>query len=251
VDPAARAAAPAGDEASGTGEGERVRPSAQPLTHARELRDNCREEGPDDTAGRQQLPEKEAPVSGRPVRAKQDPQLRSHISFDQVVKGAGSERMPSAENGRLKEDEMAVSDQLTSMAARAKEAEDRAAAADGKAKADLERDVENARTSAQAQADKLRETADAKKGELSGSWNDMQQSWDQHIEKVRSDIETRRGEHDVARAQRKAENAEDDAVFAVDYAYAAIVQAEYSALDASRARMEADELAAGSTSSGA
>src|SRR6478736_6104912 len=59
---------------------------------------------------------------------------------------------------------MAVSDQLTKLAARAKEAEDRAAAAQGKARADLELDVETARTSAQAQADKLRAAADAKKG---------------------------------------------------------------------------------------
>ena len=88
---------------------------------------------------------------------------------------------------------MAVSDQLTKLAARAKEAEDRAAAAQGKARADLERDVENARTSAQAQADKLRATADAKKGKLSVWWHDVQRSWDEHIERIRSDIEEQAG----------------------------------------------------------
>jgi hypothetical protein len=143
---------------------------------------------------------------------------------------------------------MAVSDQLTKLAARAKEAEDRAAAAQGKARADLERDVENARTSAQAQADKLRATVDAKKGKLSVWWNDLQRSWDEHIEKIRSDIEERRAEHDVDRAQKRAENAEDDAAFAIDYAYAAIDEAEYAVLDASLARMEADELAEAPTS---
>jgi hypothetical protein len=143
---------------------------------------------------------------------------------------------------------MAVSDQLTQLAARAKEAEDRAAAAQGKARADLERDVENARTSAQAQADKLRATVDAKKGKLSVWWNDLQRSWDEHIEKIRSDIEERRAEHDVDRAQKRAENAEDDAAFAIDYAYAAIEEAEYAVLDASLARMEADELAEAPTS---
>jgi len=45
---------------------------------------------------------------------------------------------------------MALSDQLTGLAARAKEAEERAAAAQGKAKADLQADVETARASAQA-----------------------------------------------------------------------------------------------------
>ena len=84
---------------------------------------------------------------------------------------------------------MAVSDQLTKLAARAKEAEDRAAAAQGKGRADLERDVENARTSAQEQADKLRATADAKKGKLSVWWHDVQRSWDEHIEKIQPYVE--------------------------------------------------------------
>ena len=44
---------------------------------------------------------------------------------------------------------MALSDQLTQLAARAKEAEDRAAAVQGKAKADVQADVEKARASAQ------------------------------------------------------------------------------------------------------
>jgi hypothetical protein len=43
-----------------------------------------------------------------------------------------------------REVDMALSDQLTGLAARAKEAEDRAAAAQGKAKADLQADVETA-----------------------------------------------------------------------------------------------------------
>ena len=41
---------------------------------------------------------------------------------------------------------------------------------------------------------------------------------------------------------------EKDASFAVDYAYAAIEEAEYAVLDARLARMNADDLAAGSTS---
>jgi hypothetical protein len=44
-------------------------------------------------------------------------------------------------------------------------------------------------------------------------------------------------------AQRTADGAEADADFAVDYALAAIEEAEYAVLDATLARMEADELA--------
>jgi predicted nucleic acid-binding Zn-ribbon protein len=63
---------------------------------------------------------------------------------------------------------VALSDQLTELAARAKDVEDRAAAAQSKAKADLEQDVADARASAQAQAKKLRESAEERKGEALG-----------------------------------------------------------------------------------
>ena len=141
---------------------------------------------------------------------------------------------------------MAVSDQLTKLAARAKEAEDRAAAAQGKAKADLERDVETARISAQEQAEKLCKSADAGKDKLSVWWNDLQRSWDEHLAKIRDDVDRSRAEHDVDRAARRAERAENDALFAIDFAYAAIEEAEYAVLDADLARMEADQLATGS-----
>ena len=52
---------------------------------------------------------------------------------------------------------MALSDQLSKLAARAKEAEDRAAAAMTKAKAQLEQDVKTARESAQAKWNLLKE----------------------------------------------------------------------------------------------
>jgi len=62
---------------------------------------------------------------------------------------------------------MALSDQLTMLAARAKAAEDRAAAAREQATVHLERDVATARASAEEQADKLRQTADERKGRIS------------------------------------------------------------------------------------
>jgi len=138
---------------------------------------------------------------------------------------------------------MAVSDQLTKLSARAKEAEDRAAAAQGKGRADLEQDVETARVSAQEQAEKLRKSAEIGRNKLSVWWHDMQRSWDEHIAKVRDDIDRRRSEHDVDRAKKRAERAESDALFAIDFAYAAIEEAEYAVLDADLAKIEAEELA--------
>ena len=70
---------------------------------------------------------------------------------------------------------MALSDQLTRLAARAKEAEDNAAAAQDKAKADLEADVEVARGSAEAQHQALSESVAASKGKISEWWNDLEE----------------------------------------------------------------------------
>jgi hypothetical protein len=142
---------------------------------------------------------------------------------------------------------MAASDQLFKLAERAKEAEDRVAAAKGKAKGDLEQEANDARAVAQAQADDLRETIDSGKGKVSDWWADAQRSWSEHVATIHSNIERRHAEHDRERAEENAEIAEDDAMLAIDYAEATIEEAEYAALDAALARAEADELAAASS----
>jgi hypothetical protein len=144
--------------------------------------------------------------------------------------------------------DMALSDQLTKLATRAKEAEDHAAAAQSKARAQLEKDVKAARESAQGQANQLRKTAEANKGKISDWWDGVQQSWNDHVATVRQNIDEKRAEHDLNAASRDADNAEDDAAFAIDYAYGAIEEAEYAVLDATLARMDADALAEGSGS---
>jgi len=143
---------------------------------------------------------------------------------------------------------MALSDQLTTLSARAKEAEDRVAAAQNKARGELEKDVKSARESAKAQADQLSKTVENQKGKLSAWWARLQRSWEEHTAEVREHIDERRASHDLEAAKREADSAEEDASFAVDYAYAAIEEAEYAVLDARLARMNADELAAGPTS---
>jgi hypothetical protein len=139
---------------------------------------------------------------------------------------------------------MAVSDQLSQLSARAKELENRAMAARSQAKADLEQDVESARQASQAQGDLLRQSAEARRGKISAWWDSVERSWNDHLAAVRKDFDDKRATHDLKSAQRRADNAEDDAAFAVDYAYAAVEEAEYAVLDATLARMEADEMAA-------
>jgi hypothetical protein len=138
---------------------------------------------------------------------------------------------------------MAFSDQLTKLAIRAKEVEDRVAAAENKAQADLEREVNDARAAAQAQADTLRKSAESTKGKVSSWWDGVQQSWDDHLAAVRKDFESRRTTHDLMSANRAAEQADDDAVFAIDFASAALDEAEYAVLDAVLAHKNAVALA--------
>jgi aspartate oxidase len=139
---------------------------------------------------------------------------------------------------------MALSDELTKLAARTKEAEDRAEAARGKTKAALEEDVAYSRATAEAEAERLRETMDSDRDKISAWWHDMQRSWDSHIASVRSDIEARKAEHDLHKVQKRADRAEGDAEVAIDFARAALVDAEYAVLDAALMRMEAEEAAA-------
>jgi hypothetical protein len=138
---------------------------------------------------------------------------------------------------------MALSDQLANLSVRAKQFEDRAAAAKTEAKTDLEQDVKNARESAQEQASELRNRADSNKDRMSTGWEGIQRSWSDHQNALRKNIDDRKAAHDLKGAQKAADRAEADAAFAIDYAYAAMEEAEYAVLDATLARREADELA--------
>jgi hypothetical protein len=138
---------------------------------------------------------------------------------------------------------MALSDQLGDLVAKAKQVEDRVAAANQKTKAELEADVDNARESSQAQADALRAKAEASKGKISAWWDKVQRSWHDHVTAVRKGARERKAAHDAKAAQRAAEQADDDASYAIDYAYAAIEEAQYAVLDATLAHRHADELA--------
>ena len=137
---------------------------------------------------------------------------------------------------------MPVSDDLSKLSVRAKEAEGRVTAAPEKAKADLEEDLEFTWTAVEKQNAVLRELVSESKGRMSDRWHDLQAAWNEAISPVREEIESRKAEHDLHKAEGRADRAEEDARFAIDFASSAIVEAEYAALDAALARVEADEL---------
>ena len=139
---------------------------------------------------------------------------------------------------------MALSEQLTRLATRAKKTEDRYNAAKAKAKVNLEQEVKEARESAQAQADVLDTAIDQGKDTVSSWWANVQRSWSEQMAAMHKDIDDKRTAHDVKTALRHADSADEDAAFAIELAYGAVVEAEYAVLDAALARVQADELAA-------
>jgi hypothetical protein len=139
---------------------------------------------------------------------------------------------------------MALSNDLSKLATRAKEAEDRVGAARENTRSDLEAEVANARALGEQQAKDLRERAEQADTDISGAWKDVQKSWNEAIAGIRADIESKHEKSDAHHAEKRADRAEEDARFAIDFAYSAIVEAEYAVLDAALARAEADDKAA-------
>ena len=138
---------------------------------------------------------------------------------------------------------MSQSDDLSRLATRAKEAQTRVAEVREGARADLEKNVASARESAQEQSEKLRHKAEESKAGIGGRLSEVQKSWNDHIARVREDLDEKRAKHDMHKARMRADDAEEYASFASDHAYTAVVEAEYAALDAVLARMDADQMA--------
>jgi hypothetical protein len=159
----------------------------------------------------------------------------------QSASRAEDELTPSSQKGN---ENMALSDQLSRLAARTKELEDRAAASKQMAKSELESQVQAARDASQAQSEALRKRTEQDKEQISSWWTNVGRSWNEHIAATHQSIDDRRAERDLKSAQRAADRADDDAAYAVDYAYAAVEEAEYAILDAALAHQRAEELAA-------
>ena len=72
------------------------------------------------------------------------------------------------------------------------------------------------------------------------------------LDEVRARVEKRQSEHELHRAERLADAAEEDAAAAIEVAAYFLNVAEYAVIDATLARMAADDLAgrltAGATS---
>ena len=86
---------------------------------------------------------------------------------------------------------------------------------------------------------KVREAADAGRS----WWNDTTTALARPVHELRARHDERKTEREVSRAMRIADAAEEDAAVAIDYATYWLHIAEYAVVDATLARMAADDLA--------
>jgi hypothetical protein len=77
-------------------------------------------------------------------------------------------------------------------------------------------------------------------------WDETKVSMKRPLDELRARIENRQSEHEVNKAVRLADAAEEDAAAAVELAAYFLNVAEYAVVDATLARMAADDLVAGS-----
>ena len=99
---------------------------------------------------------------------------------------------------------MALSDDLARLSARAKQAEDRAAAAKAQAREQLQAAVQQARDDTdQTAAELRRKNAEAR--DETKSWADgIQKSWDDHLARTRERIHARKAQHAADRPEADA-----------------------------------------------
>jgi hypothetical protein len=138
---------------------------------------------------------------------------------------------------------MALSDQLTDLAARTKELEDATAANKAKSQAQLEQEREKLNAKMQAQAQKMQSSVDKTQADAQAWWTETTKRFEQRRAEVRTKMDQQKAERKLDRSQHNADHMENIAADYVAWAAYAVDAATYAVTDAAIARKEADELA--------
>jgi hypothetical protein len=133
-----------------------------------------------------------------------------------------------------------LSEQLADLSARAKKAEDDAAASRTEQRAKIQDRVDKLQADTAARTAKVTAAGVAAKDAVVGQWQTLQQQAKANNDRIRADIDAKKAEHEKVHAQHKAERAEDSAAAAIAFAYDAIDYAEAAVLDAVIARSDAN-----------
>lgn len=138
---------------------------------------------------------------------------------------------------------MTLKNRFNGLVDRAKQGQEHLEAAQGKAKAALEQDVDAAKAKAQAHHENVEAKVNATEDKASSAWSDLKDSWNIHVSKVKSNFGAKQAKLDAKLAAQEADLADDDASYAIDVALSAIEEAEDAVVYAIYARKAADDLA--------
>ena len=133
-----------------------------------------------------------------------------------------------------------LSDQLSDLSVRAKNVENAAMAAQKEGHDKVVARTAEARASATAAVDKVKQSVKAANDAGSAKWGAMEAKLGADLDALKMRVAEKKRAVDAKIAEREAEYAENDASFAIDYAIASIEQAKLAVFDAISARIDVE-----------
>ena len=133
-----------------------------------------------------------------------------------------------------------LSERLSELSLRAKNVEDAVMAAQKEGHDKLVARTAEARASATAAVDKLKQSVKAASDAGSTKWGAMEAKLGADVDALKARVSEKKRAIDASIAERDAEDAEDDASFAIDYAVTSFEQARLAVFDAISARLDAE-----------
>ena len=136
-----------------------------------------------------------------------------------------------------------LSESLEALSARVQKLEDSATATFEADRAKLEQRRREIDTALTADRDEFKASVGEAKDAGRSWWNETTEALARPIRELRARHEERQSEHELHQAMRIADDAEQDAVEAIEIAAYWLNVAEYAVIDATLARLAADDLA--------
>ena len=133
-----------------------------------------------------------------------------------------------------------LSDQLSDLSVRAKNLENAVTAAQKEGHDKVVARTAEARASATASVDKVKQSIKAARDAGSTKWGAMEAKLGADMDTLKARVIEKKRAIDASIAERDAEDAEDDASFAIDYAITSLEQAKLAVFDAIAARFDAE-----------
>jgi hypothetical protein len=134
-----------------------------------------------------------------------------------------------------------LSDQLSALAERAKNAEQAVARAQQEAHDELVERRAQTHQSAVAAVQQVNKDLQSVGDATAKHWGTVKAKVSGDLQHLKEGMAERKREHDVKRAAKRADRLEEEAAFAIDYANASIEQAQLAVIDAIIGRVEAQE----------